>query len=146
MSKYANIDMSDEKLLQIVQEQTADADTFITVRRILNSLPKEDVAPVVHAHWEIDTKVSFNDYGDCVVYCVAKCSKCHNEWHNRHNVYSQMVLDYDYEQEIETPITEERINNAKNDCKQFAEKRILEMAPFCEYCGAKMDEKEKNND
>ena len=51
MSKYVNIDISDEKLLQIVQEQTADTDTFITVRRILNALPKEEVAPVVHAHW-----------------------------------------------------------------------------------------------
>lgn len=93
-----------------------------------------------HAHWKIDTKFYFNDDGDCVVYSTAKCSKCHSKWHNNYSICYQMIRDYDYEQEIETPITEERINDAKNDCKQVAEKRILELAPFCEQCGAKMDE------
>lgn len=47
MSRYVNADMTDSKILDLVQKETSDADTFITVRRILNKLPTEDVHEII---------------------------------------------------------------------------------------------------
>ena len=70
MSRYIDADLSDEDIAQKVQEQTADGDTFITVRRILNSFPTADVAPVRHAHWIIE------ETGEYRYRC--SCSSCLN--------------------------------------------------------------------
>lgn len=64
MPRYINADLTDTEILDAVQEETADTDTFITVRRILNKLPTADVAPVIHAEWEY---MGFGAY---------RCSNC----------------------------------------------------------------------
>ena len=51
MSRFVDVDVPDTELLDFVQEETTDADTFIAVRRILNKLPKVDVRAVKHGRW-----------------------------------------------------------------------------------------------
>lgn len=51
MSRYIDADLTDSAILNAVQEETADGDTFIIVRRILNKFQTADVAPIVHGKW-----------------------------------------------------------------------------------------------
>ena len=67
MARYIDADLTDTEILNAVQEETADADTFITVRRILNKLPTADVATIIHAHW-------IKNKG----YMLSRCSICQN--------------------------------------------------------------------
>ena len=67
MPRYINADLTDTEILDAVQEETADGNTFITVRRILNKLPEADVTPVIHGKW-IDNKGLY------------QCSVCKHIW------------------------------------------------------------------
>ena len=111
----------------------------------LDAIPEADVEPVRHGHWILEAKHSFNDYGDCTVYVVAKCSNCGKHWHNGHNVWSEILSDYDYSTEMPDQITERRINDAKQRCLQDA-KEVVKEYVSCELCGAKMDGKEVENE
>ena len=64
MSRYINADLTDTEILNAVQEETANGDTFITVRRILNKLPTADVVPVIHAKW-IEKNYLIKSYFEC---------------------------------------------------------------------------------
>lgn len=72
MARYINADLTDEEILDKVQAETSDGDTFITVRRILNSFPAEDVAPVKHGHWK-DCGSLWDGVDE---YEVWRCSNC----------------------------------------------------------------------
>lgn len=87
MRRYINADLTDTEILNLVQEETADADTFITVRRVLNKLPTADVAPVVHASW---VGTDFDGYADGYpVYNVFECSNCKEEHYGEEDTLTE---------------------------------------------------------
>lgn len=101
------------------------------VKRIINSVPAADVAPVVHGRWILEA-----EKGSCVdFYVKAHCSECSYEWFskdgfgNYSNVFSAFVRGKD-EDAIEFVLRE-------------AAKRKL--FGFCPVCGAKMDKEEADD-
>lgn len=83
MGRYIDANLNDEELLDFVQKQTADSDTFITCRKILNSIPEADVEPVRHGHWEKEcrSQIIFPD-GEVATLIERRCSNCHR-WSNK---------------------------------------------------------------
>lgn len=110
----------------------------IAYKEDIDEISTADVEPVRHGHWFLEAKRSFNDYGDCRVYVVARCSNCGKYWHNGYSVRSETLLDCDYENEMPDQITEQKINYAKQRCLQDS-KEIVKGYVSCELCGAKMD-------
>ena len=118
---------------------------FFAQKEQIDDIPTADVESVVHAHWSLEAKHSFGDYfGDCTVYVIAKCSKCGEYWHNRHNICSEILLDYD-ENEMPFPINEQRIKKSKQNCLREAKDTMRNQYVACECCGARMDEEVKEN-
>lgn len=142
MSKYVDI----EKILNDRGRATRFPDTsdLYYHETVLQNAPIEDVAPVVHAHWELSAKHYFNDDGNCVVYITGVCTSCKTKWHNEMSIFWGTLSNYDYDNERDWPITNDRIDKCKEDCLKVSKKRILEMSLFCEKCGAKMDGEENN--
>ena len=143
MSRYIDADALFDLIDDCVCAMYEDArEVKDEVLRIIADERGADVEPVRHGHWILEAKHLFDDYGDCIVYVIAKCSNCGKHWHNGHTVWSEILSDYDYSTDMPDQITERRINDAKQRCLQDAKEAVKEYVS-CELCGAKMEREYK---
>ena len=64
MAKYIDIDsVSDDYM----QSFTANAGTYLVVRKILRSVPTADVVEVKHGEWDVNVGMNFNKERICPI-------------------------------------------------------------------------------
>lgn len=141
MSRYIDADKLCEGLKHMAKYQEPyKQSTILGVVSTIENTSSADVVEVRHGAWAFEVKHFFDDYGDLNVYARGYCSECKKDYPFNATIASAHIerpdnlVGYEHWDIDVEPIKAQVSNEARTNKNLY---------PFCPYCGAKMDGKER---
>jgi len=97
----------------------------------------DEINNIPNVFWHIDMHEFHDDEGELIVYATAHCPWCKMSYHDNKTIVCRQTNYYNRPSPQENP-TEEEKENVRQDVRERVQKSVMNMPPFCEWCGAKL--------